>query len=60
LKEPDSVADERDASSVVNSATKELNRLSKEGFVVRDFVCCQMGNKKGKPARAKILLERAE
>ena len=49
---------EFEMSSGSNSAVQELNRLSKDGFEVRDFVGCHMSNRKEGPSSAKILLER--
>jgi len=37
---------------------EELNRLTKEGFEVRDFFACDMSDKKTRRSRVKILLER--
>jgi hypothetical protein len=45
-------------SSASINITAELNRLTKEGFEVRDFFACDMSFKKTKPSRASILLER--
>lgn len=44
-------------SSPSINITSELNRLTKEGFEVRDFFACEMSDKK-KSSRARILLER--
>jgi hypothetical protein len=41
-----------------NSAVQELQRLAKAGFEVRDFFGCHESDKKRRPARARILLER--
>ena len=45
-------------SSASINITPELNRLTKEGFEVRDFFACDMSDKKTKSSRARILLER--
>jgi hypothetical protein len=47
------------SSASINIAA-ELNRLTKEGFEVRDFFACDMSFKKTKPSRAGILLERVK
>jgi hypothetical protein len=41
-------------------AIAEFNRLTKDGFEVRDFFACDMSNKKTRPSRVKLLLERAK
>lgn len=59
---------ERDAESRVEfqltpdsrNSMQTLNRLGKEGFAVRDFFGCDIGNQKNRVARAKVLLERVE
>lgn len=40
------------------STNADLNRLTKEGFEVRDFFACEMNDKKTRSSRARILLER--
>jgi hypothetical protein len=41
-----------------SNGTQELRRLTKEGFTVRDLFNCHLSDKKNKPSRFKILLER--
>jgi hypothetical protein len=53
LKETDA-----DFSSGSNSIIREFNRLTKEGFEPRAFFACALSDKKEKPSRAKLLLER--
>lgn len=47
-------------SSSPMNITAELERLTKEGFEVRDFFACELDFGKTKPSRAGILLERVK
>ena len=49
-----------DINNVLSTnAAQELNRLAKEGFLVRDFFGCYGSEKKQKPSGARVLLERS-
>jgi hypothetical protein len=61
LRKAESVADQKPGSeSVANNAVQQLERMSKEGFEVRDFFGCQTSDNKKRPSLAKILLERVK
>lgn|GEM_PF-1585772 len=51
---------ESELSPASIKAVAEFNRLTKDGFEVRDFFACDMSDKKARPSRVKLLLERVK